>query len=72
MSAAEVRRLLGPNMILGVSTKSCEEVTLAVSHFEVEFDVEFSIVVFVNTLSVEVFLSYTQDYLGNNKIFDIL
>lgn len=26
MSAAEVRRLLGPNMILGVSTKSCAEV----------------------------------------------
>ena len=26
MSCAEVRRLLGPDMILGVSTKSCAEV----------------------------------------------
>jgi hypothetical protein len=26
MDAAEVRKLLGPNMILGVSTKSCAEV----------------------------------------------
>lgn len=26
MSAAEVRKLIGPNLILGVSTKSCAEV----------------------------------------------
>jgi Thiamine monophosphate synthase len=32
MSAAEVRRLLGPNMILGVSTKSCAEVRQPQSH----------------------------------------
>ena len=28
MSAAEVRKLIGPNLILGVSTKSCAEVSL--------------------------------------------
>ena len=27
MSAAEVRKLIGPNLILGVSTKSCAEVS---------------------------------------------
>ena len=34
MSAAEVRRLLGPNMILGVSTKSCAEVRRGDHHLK--------------------------------------